>query len=58
MVDQFVLPGLLRSEMRTRGYAVEITNLSPNATEKDVNDFLAFCGAIQHVELVRYSPGY
>ncbi|KAH6822400.1 RNA-binding family protein [Perilla frutescens var. hirtella] len=39
--------------MRTRGYAVEITNLSPNATEKDVCDFLAFCGAIQHVEFIR-----
>ncbi|XP_042008016.1 binding partner of ACD11 1-like isoform X1 [Salvia splendens] len=39
--------------MKTRGYAVEITNLSPNATEKDVRDFLTFCGAIQHVEFVR-----
>ncbi|XP_057810874.1 binding partner of ACD11 1-like isoform X2 [Salvia miltiorrhiza] len=43
----------MRPEMKTRGYAVEITNLSPNATEKDVRDFLAFCGSIQHVELVR-----
>ncbi|KAL1556693.1 binding partner of ACD11 1-like isoform X2 [Salvia divinorum] len=39
--------------MKTRGYAVEITNLSPNATEKDVRDFLTFCGSIQHVEFVR-----
>lgn len=43
-------------KMSTRGYAIEITNLSPNATEKDVYDFFAFCGAIQHVEFVRYSP--
>lgn len=53
MIDQF---SLLKIEMKTRGYAVEITNLSPTATEKDVRDFLAFCGSIQHVEFVRYSP--
>ncbi|KAK4399783.1 hypothetical protein Sango_1084400 [Sesamum angolense] len=41
--------------MNPTGYTVEITNLSPNATEKDVYDFFAFCGAIQHVEIVRYS---
>ncbi|PIA27899.1 hypothetical protein AQUCO_07400024v1 [Aquilegia coerulea] len=39
------------------GYTVEVTNLSPNASEKDVNDFFSFCGSIQHVELVR-SGGY
>ncbi|CAI0387623.1 unnamed protein product [Linum tenue] len=35
------------------GYAVEVTGLSPKATEKDVHDFFAFSGAIQHIEIVR-----
>ncbi|XP_011071016.1 binding partner of ACD11 1 isoform X2 [Sesamum indicum] len=39
--------------MNPTGYTVEISNLSPNATEKDVYDFFAFCGAIQHVVIVR-----
>ncbi|PIN04075.1 hypothetical protein CDL12_23388 [Handroanthus impetiginosus] len=39
--------------MNPRGYTVEVTKLSPNATEKDVYDFFAFCGAIQRVEIVR-----
>ncbi|KAK6133680.1 hypothetical protein DH2020_032590 [Rehmannia glutinosa] len=39
--------------MSASGYTVEITNLSPNANKKDVYDFFAFCGAIQHVEIVR-----
>ncbi|KAI3452823.1 hypothetical protein Pfo_009486 [Paulownia fortunei] len=40
-------------EMSPSGYRVEITNLSSIATEKDLYDFFAFCGAIQHVEIVR-----
>ncbi|KAK4423757.1 Binding partner of ACD11 1 [Sesamum alatum] len=39
--------------MNPTGYTVEITNLSPAATEKDVSEFFAFCGAIQLVEIVR-----
>lgn len=35
------------------GYAVEVTGLSPNATDKDVYEFFAFSGAIQHVEIIR-----
>ncbi|GMI68459.1 BPA1 Like 6 [Hibiscus trionum] len=35
------------------GYTAEITSLSPKATEKDVVDFFAYCGAIQHVEIIR-----
>lgn len=35
------------------GYTVEVTSLSPEATEKDVHDFFAFCGKIEHVEIVR-----
>lgn len=34
-------------------YTVEVTSLSPEATEKDVHDFFAFCGKIEHVEIVR-----
>uniref|UniRef100_A0A2P2JJR4 Uncharacterized protein MANES_01G187800 n=2 Tax=Rhizophora mucronata TaxID=61149 RepID=A0A2P2JJR4_RHIMU len=34
-------------------YTVEVTGLSPEAREKDVYDFFAFCGAIEHVEIVR-----
>ncbi|XVF14241.1 hypothetical protein REPUB_Repub09cG0041300 [Reevesia pubescens] len=39
------------------GYTAEITSLSPKATEKDVRDFFAYCGAIEHVEIIR-SGGY
>ncbi|KAK6116461.1 hypothetical protein DH2020_049754 [Rehmannia glutinosa] len=45
------------NRMSASGYTVEITNLSPNATKKDVYDFFAFCGAIQHVEIVRNGAG-
>ena len=40
--------------MNDFGYTVEVTGLSPNATEKDVYDFFAFSGTIEHVEIVRY----
>ncbi|KAI4328410.1 hypothetical protein L6164_020767 [Bauhinia variegata] len=39
--------------MNPGGYTVEVTSLSPKATEKDVYDFFAFSGAIEHVEIVR-----
>ncbi|XP_010256892.1 PREDICTED: binding partner of ACD11 1-like isoform X2 [Nelumbo nucifera] len=39
--------------MSPSGYTVEVTSLSPNATEKDVYDFFAFSGTIEHVEIVR-----
>ncbi|GAA0167808.1 RNA splicing factor [Lithospermum erythrorhizon] len=39
--------------MNPGGYTIEVTSLSPNATEKDVHDFFAFCGKIDHVEIVR-----
>lgn len=35
------------------GYTIEVTGLSPEATDKDVFDFFAFSGAIDHVEIVR-----
>ncbi|XP_010242416.1 PREDICTED: binding partner of ACD11 1 isoform X2 [Nelumbo nucifera] len=39
--------------MDPSGYTVEVTSLSPNATEKDVYDFFAFSGTVEHVEIVR-----
>ncbi|XP_009759493.1 binding partner of ACD11 1 isoform X1 [Nicotiana tabacum] len=39
--------------MNPGGYTAEVTGLSPNTTEKDVHDFFGFCGAIEHVEIVR-----
>ncbi|TYG52398.1 hypothetical protein ES288_D09G024800v1 [Gossypium darwinii] len=35
------------------GYTAEITSLSPKATEKDLCDFFAYCGAIEHIEIIR-----
>ncbi|RZC69881.1 hypothetical protein C5167_033019 [Papaver somniferum] len=40
--------------MNPSGYTVEVTSLSPSATEKDVYDFFAFSGTIEHVEIIRY----
>ncbi|KAB1200070.1 Protein vip1 [Morella rubra] len=37
------------------GYTAEVTNLSPKATEKDLNNFFAYCGTVEHVEIVRSS---
>ncbi|KAJ7970965.1 binding partner of ACD11 1 [Quillaja saponaria] len=34
------------------GYTAEVTNLSPKATEKDVYDFFANCGVIEHLEII------
>ncbi|KAK9052146.1 hypothetical protein SSX86_028774 [Deinandra increscens subsp. villosa] len=31
----------------------EVTSLSPRATENDVRDFFAFCGAIEHIDIIR-----
>lgn len=39
--------------MSLGGFSVEITGLSPHATEKDLYDFFAFSGAIEHVEIAR-----
>ncbi|KAK8686795.1 hypothetical protein V6N13_125812 [Hibiscus sabdariffa] len=39
--------------MNEFGYTVEATGLPPQATEKDVYDFFAFSGTIEHVEIVR-----
>jgi len=39
--------------MSSGGYAVEVTGLSPNVTDKDVRDFFAFSGVIEAVEIIR-----
>ena len=36
------------------GYTAEVTSLSPKATEQDVYDFFSHCGAVEHVEVIRY----
>ncbi|KAK7274785.1 hypothetical protein RIF29_15884 [Crotalaria pallida] len=43
----------LSKTMSSGGYSVEVTGLSPNASEKDVHDFFAFSGTIEHLEIVR-----
>ncbi|KAL5697373.1 hypothetical protein ACHQM5_006188 [Ranunculus cassubicifolius] len=35
------------------GHIAEVTGLSPKATEKDVYDFFAFSGSIEHIEIIR-----
>ncbi|KVI05488.1 binding partner of ACD11 1 [Cynara cardunculus var. scolymus] len=37
----------------TLEHIVEVTGLSPKATEQDVYTFFAFCGTIEHVDIVR-----
>ncbi|KAF7802965.1 binding partner of ACD11 1 [Senna tora] len=39
--------------MYTSGYVAEVSNLSPRATEKDVHNFFAYSGLIEHVEIIR-----
>lgn len=39
--------------MSLNGYAVEVSNLSPRATERDLYDFFSFSGAIEHIEIIR-----
>lgn len=40
--------------MNYGGHTVQVTNLSPRATEGDVIDFFSFSGEIERVEIVRY----
>jgi len=41
------------TSMYTDGYTALVTNLSPRATENDVHNFFAYCGPIEHVEIIR-----
>ncbi|XP_071702713.1 binding partner of ACD11 1 isoform X2 [Rutidosis leptorrhynchoides] len=34
-------------------HIIEVTSLSPRATENDVYNFFAFCGTIEHVDIIR-----
>ncbi|CAH2055345.1 unnamed protein product, partial [Thlaspi arvense] len=36
------------------GYVAEVTNLSPQATEKDVHSFFSHCGIVELVEITGY----
>ncbi|XP_047308028.1 binding partner of ACD11 1 [Impatiens glandulifera] len=40
-------------DMSPSGYTVEVTGLSNKITEKDIYEFFAFCGTIEHVDIVR-----
>lgn len=37
------------------GYTAEITNLTPRATENDVQNFFEYCGVIERVDVIRSS---
>ncbi|XP_031277504.1 binding partner of ACD11 1-like [Pistacia vera] len=39
--------------MNQEAYTIEVTGLSPRATEKDLYEFFSFSGAVGHVEIVR-----
>lgn len=39
-------------------FAIEVTGLSPKATEKDLFEFFSFCGSIDHLEIFRYSLSF
>ncbi|KAH7529247.1 hypothetical protein FEM48_Zijuj05G0164300 [Ziziphus jujuba var. spinosa] len=43
----------LDAAVDARWLSTEVTSLSPKATEKDVYDFFTYCGAIEHVEIIR-----
>ncbi|KAL3525947.1 hypothetical protein ACH5RR_014319 [Cinchona calisaya] len=40
--------------MRLVGHIAEVTGLSPNVTEKEVDEFFSYCGEILHTEIVRF----
>ncbi|KAG5059403.1 hypothetical protein JHK85_000433 [Glycine max] len=42
-----------RNTRNSGEYAVEVTGVSPKATDKDVPDFFAFSGVIENVEIIR-----
>ncbi|WOK91599.1 binding partner of ACD11 1 [Canna indica] len=35
------------------GYTVQVTSLSPSATEGDLYNFFSFSGAVEHIEIIR-----
>ncbi|KAM0936823.1 putative RNA recognition motif domain, nucleotide-binding alpha-beta plait domain superfamily [Dioscorea sansibarensis] len=42
-----------RIKMSSSVHVAEITNLSPNATERHVYEFFSFSNAIEHIEIIR-----
>ncbi|KAK8586855.1 hypothetical protein V6N12_021379 [Hibiscus sabdariffa] len=52
-IDSFWLALSRLKTMYPGGYTAEITTLSPKVTEKDLRDFFSYCGAIEHVEIIR-----
>lgn len=44
---------LQKSKMNSSVHVAEITNLSPNATERHVYKFFSFSDAIEHIEIIR-----
>ncbi|KAL3501391.1 hypothetical protein ACH5RR_035840 [Cinchona calisaya] len=54
IADSFKISSLIYPvDMNPGGYTAEVTSLSPIATEKDVHNFFAFCGEIDHIDIVR-----
>ncbi|KAH7529168.1 hypothetical protein FEM48_Zijuj05G0155800 [Ziziphus jujuba var. spinosa] len=51
---QSVFMSLLRKKL---DIFIDVTSLSSKATEKDVYDFFTYCGAIEHVEIIREALG-
>ncbi|KAH1058316.1 hypothetical protein GLYMA_02G019000v4 [Glycine max] len=51
--DSIASVSSIPAPMNSGGYAVEVTGLSPKATDKDVRDFFAFSGVIENVEIIR-----
>ncbi|XP_019157109.1 PREDICTED: binding partner of ACD11 1-like [Ipomoea nil] len=41
--------------MIVENYTVEVTGLSPNASDKEVYEFFSYCGDIEHLEIIRLS---
>nr|GLL26614.1 binding partner of ACD11 1-like [Ipomoea trifida] len=41
--------------MIVENYTVEVTGLSPNASDKEVYEFFSYCGEIEHLEIIRLS---
>lgn len=42
-----------QNKMYTGGFIAEVVGLSPKVAEKDVGDFFSYCGALEHVEIIR-----
>nr|GMC95206.1 binding partner of ACD11 1-like isoform X1 [Ipomoea batatas] len=50
---KFAFP--ISESMIVENYTVEVTGLSPNASDKEVYEFFSYCGEIEHLEIIRLS---